>query len=519
MNFELMSLKKKIVLSFLFLIFLFTMVLIFLLNSQNKLGALQDTGADLFKESEVVSQILLEVTEIYTVAADGEINHNLSETKKDLEEIKKKMPENIAALEKIADEDKEKKWAEEFKKNYIAYVDAFEKEMLPELEKVEGITPKVKELDDKIDKLRDEAIKPLKLFHDSIRAQSVNSDQIFDTTFKRGISFSLSGAVLVSLISIFLALYISTKISHTLNAVKSELLKTTELISSNSSKVAKAAEQLSESTTEQASAIQETSASMEEMNSMIKKTAESATESTRLSRASADNAEKGKQSSENLTRSVNEINENNKNIMSEVQTGNKKIGEIVNLINDIGAKTKVINDIVFQTKLLSFNASVEAARAGEQGKGFAVVAEEIGSLAEMSGKAAMEISTMLDESTKKVKSVIEDTQRSVGDILVKGGQVVDQGLLVAEETASILKVINEDVRAVDGNIEEISVASNEQAKGAEQVAQALQELDQATQNNSGLSQQLFAYSKELSDQTEKLQGAVSDLQAVVDGAR
>ena len=59
---------------------------------------------------------------------------------------------------------------------------------------------------------------------------------------------------------------------------------------------------------------------------------------------------------------------------------NKEIQEIVKVIAEIGNKTKVINDIVFQTKLLSFNASVEAARAGENGKGFAVVAEEVGKL-------------------------------------------------------------------------------------------------------------------------------------------
>ena len=39
--------------------------------------------------------------------------------------------------------------------------------------------------------------------------------------------------------------------------------------------------------------------------------------------------------------------------------------EVVQIINQISDKTGVIDDIVFQTKLLSFNASVEAARAGE----------------------------------------------------------------------------------------------------------------------------------------------------------
>jgi methyl-accepting chemotaxis protein len=78
--------------------------------------------------------------------------------------------------------------------------------------------------------------------------------------------------------------------------------------------------------------------------------------------------------------------------MNQINYSNEQMSEIVKVIQEIETKTKVINDIVFQTKLLSFNASVEAARAGEQGKGFAVVAEEVGNLAQMSGNAAKEIS-------------------------------------------------------------------------------------------------------------------------------
>ena len=68
------------------------------------------------------------------------------------------------------------------------------------------------------------------------------------------------------------------------------------------------------------------------------------------------------------------------------------------VIQEIANKTKLINEIVFQTKLLSFNASVEAARAGEHGKGFAVVAEEIGKLAKVSGSSSEEIAKIVERS-------------------------------------------------------------------------------------------------------------------------
>jgi methyl-accepting chemotaxis protein len=82
-----------------------------------------------------------------------------------------------------------------------------------------------------------------------------------------------------------------------------------------------------------------------------------------------------------LIHALLEINTTSTTLIEKVTDGNQQIVGIVGMIQEIGNKTKIINDIVFQTKLLSFNASVEAARAGEQGKGFAVVASEVGSLA------------------------------------------------------------------------------------------------------------------------------------------
>lgn len=79
------------------------------------------------------------------------------------------------------------------------------------------------------------------------------------------------------------------------------------------------------------------------------------------------------------------------------------------------------------TKLLSFNASVEAARAGEHGKGFAVVAEEVGNLANMSGRAAGEIEGMLGESLTQVETILEKTRSEVKDALEQGSVEAGHG--------------------------------------------------------------------------------------------
>jgi methyl-accepting chemotaxis protein len=97
---------------------------------------------------------------------------------------------------------------------------------------------------------------------------------------------------------------------------------------------------------------------------------------------------------------------------------NENMADIVKSIAEIKTKTNVINDIVFQTKLLSFNASVEAARAGEHGKGFAVVAEEVGALAAMSGNASKEIAQLLDGSLSRVTVLADETKQRADGIAI-----------------------------------------------------------------------------------------------------
>lgn len=79
------------------------------------------------------------------------------------------------------------------------------------------------------------------------------------------------------------------------------------------------------------------------------------------------------------------------------RTMSKMYDDLYETILEVSNKTQIIDDIVFQSKILSFNAAVEAERAGEMGRGFSVVAQEISNLSKVSGSAATEISKIVKE--------------------------------------------------------------------------------------------------------------------------
>jgi methyl-accepting chemotaxis protein len=320
-----------------------------------------------------------------------------------------------------------------------------------------------------------------------------------------------------SIFGLTIGYLLSNSIAKELRLVAKGLADEAGLVEKVASKISSSSDDLSASTSQQAAALQETTAAVEETSAMIGKNAENAKISTDVSRESETTVEKGRQAVEQMLVSIDDISSSNSEIMRQIEDSNREISEIVKVIAEIGNKTKVINDIVFQTKLLSFNASVEAARAGEHGKGFAVVAEEVGNLAQMSGNAAKEISEMLEGSIKKVETIVQNTQSRVGNLVQVGKEKVSAGTITAKRCSEILEEIVANVGRVGSLVSEISVASQEQAKGVSEINKAMSELDNVAQQNSVASQETQASAEELRRQVQEVREYIARLEQVLTG--
>ncbi|MCB9228886.1 MAG: methyl-accepting chemotaxis protein [Deltaproteobacteria bacterium] len=324
---------------------------------------------------------------------------------------------------------------------------------------------------------------------------------------------NLAAIIIIALISFIFA---TTMTKNIVRSVSGLDRSATETLTS-SSNVRSASAVVSSSVTEQASAIQETVSTLNEIRAMSQKSLEFSEKSSEKADSSMRIAKEGEQVVAEMEQSMADISDSNDKIMQAVSDSNKEIQSIVEVINSIAEKTNVINDIVFQTKLLSFNASVEAARAGEHGKGFAVVAEEVGNLAQMSGNAAKEISEMLNDSVKKVESIVTNTSSQVAGLIEVGTSKVSRGTEIANRCREVLSNVVSDISNVTTMMSEINSGAREISEGVSNISTAMNQLDKSTHANSDISHKTSGYAKSLADQANHLADIVYQLRKVVLG--
>lgn len=324
--------------------------------------------------------------------------------------------------------------------------------------------------------------------------------------------------IVVLMIGLGFGWLISKGISGSLTDVIQQLGKSAHAVLKDSAQIASTSNELALATTAQSSELIQTATAIDEISAMVQKNAHHSRQAAESSECSRELAEQGTLKVKKLKDSISEIRISNRSIMAQVNESNKQMSEIVSVIQNISAKTRLINDIVFQTKLLSFNASVEAARAGEQGKGFSVVAEEVGKLAQVSGQAALEISEILKSGTENVQKIVAETKSQVESLISIGQIKVDAGESAANDCTELLNEMLKNVTVAASMVSEISIASHEQSQGVIEVTRAINQIKTGNQSNSLAGVQTAEAAKSLSSQATHVNQAVARLELIVKGA-
>lgn len=329
---------------------------------------------------------------------------------------------------------------------------------------------------------------------------------------------SLTIAILSLLAAFGVLFWVAQSFNTNMRQILARLQAALGLTQDASRKLVAMSDELAAATTEQAAALQETSSAIHEITSMVQATLSNTSVAEASANESLETSTRSHEAVDQLVNAINDISQSNDMIISTVEKSDKRMGDITRIISEIETKTKVINDIVFQTKLLSFNASVEAARAGEHGKGFAVVAEEVGNLAQMSGNASKDISEMLGGQIQQVNTISSQTSREVKDLVSTGKDKVNAGIRVAGQFSSSVEETLTKIRSLRENVTSIHGAAGEQARGIDEISKAVQRLDALTQRNSAMSTETAEYSKDLLTQSETLESIVQTIESEVLGS-
>lgn len=331
-----------------------------------------------------------------------------------------------------------------------------------------------------------------------------------------GAQFVLKISGIVSSLAIFIfsftiLYFLIRDIKLTLNTVGGELSLGSTTVLKAANEFNTLSSQIKDSTNKQASALHQTSSAIVEIKNTVERNSELTTVSVDMVKNCKQSAQKGKNASQDMLKAIEEINVAQQETIDTLETTSNDVKDMVKLIETINQKTSVINDIVFQTKLLSFNASVEAARAGEHGKGFAVVAEEVGNLAQMSGNAAQEINQLLSSSVVKVEGIVKNTDSRKGELQRKTTEMVQRGKSTSLESDQYLSDIAEKLESLHQMIEEINQASKEQTEGITSISDAINNLDAITSENVQAANTCAHSAETLSDQSTKLTHSVDVL--------
>ncbi len=287
--------------------------------------------------------------------------------------------------------------------------------------------------------------------------------------------------------------------SHELSAASEEMAASSEQISAATEQIANSTGEVASDADTQNNLVIETSKVLVELSSLIQIAQSRANTAKTNSDETMNVAKEGRK---NVNRTIEAI-EN----ISEVSS---KTGDILKVLNELSNKVSgiisTINNISDQTNLLALNAAIEAARAGEHGRGFTVVADEVRKLSEQTGLEANEISSLINEMVIQINKAVESMN--------SGRKVVENGVIVANETDKSFISIIEAVEQISKDIERIVDVTKDEVANSDQIVKLIDSVATITETTAASSEEVAATTEEQSSIIQNLASTSEETSAM-----
>lgn len=157
---------------------------------------------------------------------------------------------------------------------------------------------------------------------------------------------------------------------------------------------------------------------------------------------------------------INTVNHDMDTLSNQVEEASEVINSLSQSSHDIGSVLDVIESIADQTNLLALNAAIEAARAGDAGRGFSVVADEVRNLAMKTQESTLNIQntvTKIQQQAVAAKDMMRKGCEGVKECSNKNNELADALSLVLLSVEEIRRTST----VVTGHTQQQNKAINE----------------------------------------------------------